>query len=133
MKSLAIVCAVLAAGLVNTAKAEDVSKAALNAMGFGNATIMTDAEGLTVRGKGTSASVWGQSRAFFRDYYGSSSASNGYNAGASHHYGSSYAKGASDSFAGRVKEVTKTYGPYTQSRTFSSLIVSGGGASAFAK
>ncbi|MGE4134549.1 MAG: hypothetical protein AB7E98_02465 [Pirellulales bacterium] len=101
MKSFALACAVLV-GLVASAKAADVSKSTLNDMGFGAATIMSDADGLTVRGKGTSAGVWGASIANYNTYRGDNSALNGYEAAASHHHGSSYAKGSNLSFAGNI-------------------------------
>ena len=100
MKTLAIACAVLVAGLVGTAKAGDVSKSTLDAMGFGNATVMSDADGMEIRGKGTSASVWGGSIANYNSYKGNSSSANGYDAAAHHYYGSSKAKGSNLSFAG---------------------------------
>jgi hypothetical protein len=100
MKSLAIACAVLVAGLVGTAKAADVSKATLGEMGFANATVMSDVDGLAVRGKGTSASVFGASIANYNTWKGDNSATNGYEASASHRHGSSLAKGSNLSFAG---------------------------------
>jgi hypothetical protein len=100
MKTLAIACAVLVAGLVGTTNAGDVSKSTLDAMGFDNATIMSDADGMEIRGKGTSASVWGGSIANYNSYKGNSSSVNGYDASAHHYYGSSKAKGSNLSFAG---------------------------------
>ena len=100
MKTFAFACAVLVAGLVGTAHAGDVSKSTLNAMGFGNATIMSDADGMEIRGKGTSASVWGGSIANYNSYKGDNSSVNGYDAAASHRHGSSFAKGSNLSFAG---------------------------------
>ncbi len=133
MKTLALTCAVLAAGLVSSAKADDVSKSTLDAMGFGNATIMSDEDGLAIRGKGTRAEVWGNSTASYWDRTGAGSASNGYSAKSRSYRGSSLAKGGSDSYAGRVKESSKSYGRHTSTRSFSTLIISGGGAFAFAK
>jgi hypothetical protein len=132
MKSLAIACAVLVAA-VSSAKAADVSKGTLEAMGFGSAKIMSDNDGLAIRGKGTYAGVWGTSSAAYGDHTGASSASNSYKAGAHHKYGSALAKGDSDSFAGRVNEVTKTFGPFSKTFTHSTMVISGGSAFAFAK
>jgi hypothetical protein len=97
MKSFAFVCAVLVCA---SASAADVSKSTLNAMGFGSASIMSDNDGLAVRGKGTSASVFGASIANYNTWRGQNSATNGYEAAASHYHGSSLAKGSNLSYAG---------------------------------
>ena len=125
MKSLAIACAVLVAGLVGSAKAADVSKSTLAAMGFGKATIMSDADGLAVRGKGTSASVWGGSIANFNVPTGTNSATNGYSASSTHHVGSAYANGNSNSYAGNVSSL---FGHLSFTKN-----ISGGSAAAFAR
>jgi hypothetical protein len=114
---------VLFAGHVSAA---EVGSAALSSMGLGRMSTLSDAEGNTVRGKGTSASVWGGSAAAFR---GNSSVNN-YAAGASWHGKASHATGGSLSFAGKVQA---TFGA---DPTGSALSVSaiggfaGGGASA---
>ncbi len=124
MKKLAIICvaAVLFAGMVGSVSAaERVPASTLASMGFSSVHQISDVDGLAVRGKGTSAGVWGQSTAVF----GPNTSSNGYSASASHHYGSSTANGSNSSFAG----VTNTFGHFV-----SSTIVSAGGASsAYAK
>ena len=97
MKSFAFVCAVLVCA---SASAADVSKSTLNAMGFGGASVMSDNDGLAVRGKGTSASVWGGSIANYNSWRGENSSTNGYEAAAGHHRGSSLAKGSNLSYAG---------------------------------
>ena len=121
MKSLAIATALLVAGLVGSASAADVSKSTLQNMGFGNVTVMSDVDGLAIRGKGTSASVWGEGTANYTNHNGSNTSTNGYSAGASHHYGSSTANGSNLSFAGNVN-----------SHSFSTNFA-GGTSSAFAK
>ncbi len=99
MKSFAFVCAMLVCA---SASAADISKSTLNAMGFGSASIMSDNDGMAVRGKGTSASVFGASIANYNTWHGQNSATNGYEAGASHHYGSSLANGSNLSYAGNL-------------------------------
>jgi len=122
MKTLAFACAVLVAGLVGTAHAADVSKSTLDAMGFGNATIMSDADGMEIRGKGTSASVWGGSIANYNSYKGNNSSVNGYEAASRNRHGSSYAKGSNLSFAGNYS-----------SRRGLSINFAGGKSSAYAR
>jgi hypothetical protein len=102
MKSLMIATAVLVLGLVGTVSAADVSKSTLAEMGFVNATVMSDVDGLEIRGKGTSASVFGASIANFNNQYGQNSATNGYEAASQHYRGSALAKGENKSFAGNV-------------------------------
>jgi hypothetical protein len=95
-------------------------------MGLGGMSTLSDAEGNLVRGKGTSASVWGGSSASF---HGQSSVNN-YSAAAGWHGKASHATGGSLSFAGKVQAV------FGADPTGSSLSVSaiggfaGGGASA---
>ena len=67
-------------------------------MGLGSMRVLSDNEGLAIRGMGTSASVWGESTA---NFLGQTS-TNGYWASASHWHGSSSAKGKNFSFAGIV-------------------------------
>ena len=50
------------------ASAADVSKSTLIGMGFGNMQQMSDTDGLAIRGKGTSASVWGESNVAYRGH-----------------------------------------------------------------
>jgi hypothetical protein len=102
MKSLIVAAAVLATGLVASAKAGEVSKSTLGNMGFGAVSTMSDAEGMAIRGKGTSASVWGESTANYGNRHGLNTSTNGYEASASHHHGSSLAGGANLSAAGNV-------------------------------
>ncbi len=101
MKNLGIVCAalVIAASLVASASAADraVSKSTLSSMGLSSMQQLSDADGLAIRGKGTSASVWGQSTA---NFLGGQTSTNGYQASASHYHSSSSAVGGSISFAG---------------------------------
>jgi len=130
MKNLLIIGAValLVAGATVSVSAGELGSAVpattLSSMGFGGAEIMTDDAGLAVRGKGTYASVWGNSSANFNGFGGSASAYNQYGAGASHKYGGSAAAGSSNSFAGAALSVGR--------HTATFQIISGGGASAFA-
>ena len=81
------------------ASAADVSKSTLNGMGFGNMQQISDTDGLAIRGKGTSASVWGESTANYRGQ----TSTNGYAATASHRHSAASAQGKNLSFAGKVK------------------------------
>jgi hypothetical protein len=101
MKNVGIVCAALVVALmVSSASAADaVSKSTLASMGLSSMQVMSDNDGLAVRGKGTSASVWGQGTA---DYLGQTS-TNGYRASSSHWSGPSSAGGNNLSVAGTVK------------------------------
>jgi hypothetical protein len=102
MKNFGIVCAalVIAASLVASASAADraVSKSTLSSMGLSSMRQLSDADGLAIRGKGTSASVWGESTASFPGQ----TSTNGYQAAADHHHSSSSAAGGSISAAGVV-------------------------------
>jgi hypothetical protein len=102
MKNFGIVCAalVICAGLVASASAaEHVSKSTLSSMGLGSVQQMSDNDGLAIRGKGTSASVWGEGTANFKGQ----TSTNGYQAAASHHNSSSSALGGNISAAGTVR------------------------------
>ncbi len=97
---LRVLCAatVVLSAIAASVSAGEVSKSTLNSMGFANMSQLSDNDGLAVRGKGTSASVWGSGTA---NYLGQTS-SNGYQAAADHHYGSSSAAGGNVSFAGVI-------------------------------
>jgi hypothetical protein len=90
--------------------------------------VMSDTDGMAVRGKGTFAGVWGSSKAAWNGQ----SAENNYEAGAQWVGKSSFAKGESKSFAANFEAI------YLQDPTGSSLSVnaiggiSGGSAKAFA-
>jgi hypothetical protein len=102
MKKFAIACAalvVVASMAVSASAADAISKSTLSSMGFSSMQQISDTDGLAIRGKGTSASVWGESTA---NYKGQTS-TNGYAAAASHKHGSSSAVGANLSVAGTVK------------------------------
>jgi hypothetical protein len=90
---------VVLASFAAVASAADVSKSTLNGMGFGNMQQISDTDGLAIRGKGTSASVWGESTANYRGQ----TSTNGYAAIASHSHSPSSAQGKNLSFAGKVK------------------------------
>lgn len=82
--------------LVASASAGEINKSTLKNMGLGSMQQLSDNDGLAIRGKGTSASVWGEGTA---TYQGQTS-TNGYQAAASHRHGSSSAEGKNVSFAG---------------------------------
>ncbi len=88
MKKFAIACAalvVVASMAVSASAADAISKSTLSSMGFGSMQQISDTDGLAIRGKGTYASVWGESTANFKGQ----TSTNGYQAGASHKHGSS--------------------------------------------
>jgi hypothetical protein len=129
MKNFGIACVALlvVASLVGSASAADsISKSTLSSMGLGSMQLMSDSDGLAVRGMGTSASVWGEGIA---NYPGGQASLNGYDASASHRHGGSSAQGKNFSFAGSVKV------NYSSNRGLSvraSLGVAGGSSSASA-
>lgn len=131
MKSFLIFGAatLLVAGVAASLSAGEVVGAVpattLSSMGFGGVQLMSDADGLAVRGKGTYANVWGNSSATYYGRNGTSSAYNEYGAGANHKYGGSSAGGGSDTFAG----VAVTRGRHSASFQ----IISGGSASSYAR
>lgn len=101
MKKFAIACAalVVVASMAVSAKAADaVSKSTLSSMGFSSMQQISDTDGLAIRGKGTSAKVWGEGTA---NYLGQTS-TNGYFAKSKHNNGPSSAHGANLSVAGVV-------------------------------
>jgi hypothetical protein len=105
---LPVLCAatVVLSAIAASASAGEVSKSTLNSMGFANMSQLSDNDGLAVRGKGTSASVWGAGTA---NYLGQTS-TNGYTASASNHYGSSNAAGGNVSFGGVIHGVANNNG-----------------------
>jgi hypothetical protein len=130
MKNLCIICAALAlvAGFAVSASAADLNSvptATLTSMGFGGVELLSDNDGLAVRGKGTSASVWGVSGAIYHDRNGGAAAANGYQASSSHRRGSSLAVGGSESYAGKQT----THGRHGSSVTYGA----GGGAFGYAR
>ena len=90
---------VVLASFAALASAADVSKSTLIGMGFGNMQQMSDTDGLAIRGKGTSASVWGESNVAYRGQ----TAVNGYAAAADHHHSASSAEGKNLSVGGTAK------------------------------
>ena len=102
MKKYTIACAalVVVASMAVSAKAADaVSKSTLSSMGFGSMQLISDTDGLAIRGKGTVASVWGESTANYRGQ----TSTNGYSATASWANAPSSARGKNLSVAGTVK------------------------------
>jgi hypothetical protein len=89
---------VLFSGIVSNVSAAEVGSSALSSMGLGGMQTLSDSEGETVRGKGTSASVWGGSSAVF----GTQSSQNSYQAGSSWVHKPARATGNSLSYAGTV-------------------------------
>ena len=144
MKNVAIICAatVIVAGLVASASAADLSvrKSTLANMGFGSASIMSDVDGMAVRGKGysghhsapkvtTTASVSGSSTANYYGHKGDSTATNQYSASSNHtDGGGAGAQGSSLSFAGKISGGASGEG----FQVHGTLIISGGHASASA-
>jgi hypothetical protein len=101
MKSMAIaLAAVMLCATQASAADSGVSKATLNDMGLGTVRPLTDDEGLTVRGKGSFAGVWGGSTA---SWPGGQASSNNYSAGSSWLGKGSSAGGNSYSFAGNFQ------------------------------
>jgi hypothetical protein len=125
-----IICAatVVLTSMVALASANEVSKSTLSGMGLGSMQQLSDNDGLAIRGKGTSASVWGEGTA---NYQGQTS-TNGYQAASSHHKGPSSAEGKNVSFAGlaRVKFTSNSDGSSLTVRA--NLGVAGGFSSASA-
>lgn len=88
-----------------TASAADlaVSNSTLGNMGLGSMQVMSDTDGLAVRGKGVSVAVWGSSQASWFGGQAQAHSDNSYQAGASW-LGpiGAHANGSSLSFAGQV-------------------------------
>lgn len=113
MKTFAIACAAMML-LAATASASDlaVSKSTLNEMGFGGMQMMSDTDGMAVRGKATFAEVRGRSSASWFSPSGTQMSQNEFRAGANH-LGliPSHADGTSLSFAGQVDVLFIASGP----------------------
>jgi hypothetical protein len=87
--------------LISTASAGEpaaISKSTLSNMGLGSMQMLSDADGMAVRGKGTFAGVWGSSTALWQ----ASTATNNYEAGSNWVKAPALAKGESMSFAGNI-------------------------------
>ncbi len=132
MKNVLIPCALAALlfGFVSVASAsEPVAQSTLGSMGLGGMQQMSDEAGLSVRGKGTFAGVWGGSTANFAGQ----TSNNNYEAGASWVHKPSFAKGSSLSFAGEI-QATFAADPTGSALNISVFGgISGGGARAFAR
>ncbi len=96
MKSTAFVAALLVAIAASNVFAGEPSKSSLSKMGLAGVAKMTDAQGLQVRGMGSSASVGGYSYSTLF----STGTYNSYSASAAHNHSSSTAAGASLSVSG---------------------------------
>ena len=104
MKNVVIACFVLML-FAATASAADlaVSNSTLGNMGLGSMQVMSDTDGLAVRGKGVSAAVWGGSDATWWGFQAQAHSQNNYQAGAEWHGPiGAHANGDSLSFAGEV-------------------------------
>jgi hypothetical protein len=103
MKTIALVCTALML-LAATASAGDlaVSKSTLASMGLGGMRTMSDTDGLAVRGKATSAAVWGGSQVIWLGPNNFGNGANNYAASASWLGAPSSAVGGSLSFAGQA-------------------------------
>jgi hypothetical protein len=121
MKLTAFVAALVVA-VAASANAGDLSKGSLSKMGLSGVTKMTDAQGLNVRGMGSSASVGGFS---FSSLGGLTGTYNTYTASAAHNSGSSTAAGASLSVSGAALITPFGSGAF--------IAGSAGGAVAYAK
>jgi hypothetical protein len=97
MKNVRILCAavVLLAGMAASVSAAELSKSTLSSMGLGRMQLISDNDGLAIRGKGATAIVFGDSVA----RAGGSHSSNGYLAISSHNHSSAFAVGASAAIA----------------------------------
>lgn len=145
MKNAMIVFAAVAlvVGLTASVSAGEpagaVPATTLSSMGFGGVEIMSDADGLAIRGKGTYAYVWGNSSASYHGRNGQAWAYNEYGAGVSHRHGSSTAVGGSFSFAGNYGSgggggpapANNVIGPHHGPSL--NVNISGGGAFAYAR
>jgi hypothetical protein len=142
MKKFVITCVAtaLVASLVASASAGDrvvsVSKSTLASMGFGSASVMSDVDGLAVRGKGwhpssptvtTTASVSGSSTANYYGHKGDSTSTNQYSASSNHtDGGGAGATGSSQSYAGQLWGGANNSGFHVGG----TLVISGGTATA---
>jgi hypothetical protein len=129
----AIACAVVMIGAASAAAADlAVSKSTLGSMGLGSMNLMSDNEGLAIRGKGTFAGVTGTSHAKFASSGNVFESTNGYEAGAQWVGKSSSAHGESKSFAAQI-EVQFASDPTGSALAVHALGgIAGGSAKAFA-
>ncbi|MEX0677272.1 MAG: hypothetical protein WD063_09365 [Pirellulales bacterium] len=134
MKNFAIACAVLML-FAATASAGDlaVSKSTLGSMGLSSMQLMSDTDGMAVRGMGVTAAVWGGSQANWFSANGSQHATNNYEAGASWlgPVGAS-AQGQSLSFAGQIEILYAADPTGFALQVYAAGGIAGGGASASA-
>jgi hypothetical protein len=136
MKNLFVICAatLLVAGMAFTASAADsVPANTLSSMGFGSVSVMSDDAGLTVRGKGSFATVWGSSSAVYGNRNGIATSNNNYAAGAANKWGGSSANGGSTSYAGNANGVVGFGGGGVGGIVKFNVNFSGGGAHASAR
>jgi hypothetical protein len=110
MKNFRMVCvaAVLTLGVSVAASAADraVSKAGLNKMGLGSMSVLSDKEGVAVRGKGSFAFAAGSASS---QLFNGPVSTGIYAAGASHNNGTSSASGSAISVTG----VGASIGPFS--------------------
>lgn len=101
MKNVLIAsCVLVLVACVSTASAgEPISKSTLSNMGLGSMQLLSDDDGMAVRGKGTFAAVWGGSSVVFQG----AASTNSYEARSQWVYDSATARGKSLSFAGIIE------------------------------
>jgi hypothetical protein len=100
MRNVVIACCVLMLFAATASAGElAVSKSTLGSMGLSSMQVISDADGLAVRGKGTSAAVWGGSQAQIDGQF----SQNFYQAAAQWHGAPSSAVGGSLSFAAKFQ------------------------------
>ena len=99
MKSFAVACVatVFIIGSIGSVSGREISKSTLGSMGLNTMQQLSDNDGLAIRGKGTSASVWGSGVA---NFHGGTTQSSGYAAAVAHNYGSSTASGGDFNLVG---------------------------------
>jgi hypothetical protein len=130
MKKFALACAaVVLFAAAAQAGEKAIAKSTLGSMGLGSMQVMSDNDGLAVRGKGTSAAVWGGSIAA---WHGGQQSANNYEAAAAWIGKNSVAVGGSLSFAGKVEVLFAQDPTGSQLQVSAQAGVSGGAAFAAA-
>jgi hypothetical protein len=107
-KTLIAAAALLVCSTSAMAAEPSISASTLQGMGLGQMRTLSDAEGLSVRGKGTYAGVWGGSTA----NWGGQTSSNNYSASSSWLGKPAGATGSSFSFAGQTQIQFQGFGRF---------------------
>jgi hypothetical protein len=103
-----LVCSASAMAAQPDVAAANISASTLQGMGLATMRTLTDREGLTVRGKGTFANVWGGSTA----NWGGQTSSNNYSASSAWLGKPAGASGSSFSFAGQLQSQFQGFGRF---------------------